>query len=445
MTTIAIEKPKKTRKAILRLNPIRPVPSGSKQSCEQVRNPVKPNLVVPAAAQSSGSVEAKEWLKPGIILPDRTAQHKSGEASAPVEPRPDLPTGPTTQDSAEAIEALNPRLRMPSRIPNQTSAEANHLVKPAVALPGGPDYIPHSTKGIADRADTVLRIVAMFREWKSLVSMATPISNRRLAYARDVLGFGANAARRASINEAKRGGVPKADISKMEAEYKASRVQCRKDAQQILTIIDRNTAIATGIKKGKPKAIPERLQTAATVLDEYARNTYLTMHMLTAPRDQRIEEMKRLAATLPGASIAQGQIRGFGLNGFAKIVAETGDLSNYSNPGKVWKRFALHVYNGRALSTWRKKLGKDKKTLTAEQWGEAGNSCHRTATIRSIGDPMLMAGGMRDIYKARRAAKEGCFETKGHSDNDARRYVCKRLLREVWKAWNRESAAIDVV
>lgn len=163
-------------------------------------------------------------------------------------------------------------------------------------------------------------------------------------------------------------------------------------------------------------------------------------------RDGIEKEMRKAARRLPSWRWAEG-VRGLGDLGFAVIVAECGDLGNYSNPAKVWKRLGLAPIEkggvSMAASNWRKKGG-----LTAEEWSAAGYSPRRRAEIFAcVGDPLfrsqsVVVGPYRQVYDRRRqrTAETHADWTAGHSHGDAIRIMTKELLRDLWLAWNGERA-----
>ncbi len=65
------------------------------------------------------------------------------------------------------------------------------------------------------------------------------------------------------------------------------------------------------------------------------------------------KKMVKAAGRLPVYGWWAGH-RGCNGQGLANIIAETGDLSNYDSPCKVWKRMGMAPYKGKAPSTWRK-------------------------------------------------------------------------------------------
>ncbi len=165
-------------------------------------------------------------------------------------------------------------------------------------------------------------------------------------------------------------------------------------------------------------------------------------------------------------------IRGCNCLGLAIIIAETGDLSKYANPGKVWKRLGLAPVKEKSCSTWRKEGG-----LTAGDWVSAGYCPRRRSVVWNVGEALIKNnkdGEYRRLFLCRKrleiekAEKEGlevvtttkatadAWEKVGlprpavvrmydkkkhrgvaHIHNRAKRYMEKRLIRELWKVWRR--------
>lgn len=159
-------------------------------------------------------------------------------------------------------------------------------------------------------------------------------------------------------------------------------------------------------------------------------------------RDDCERDMKRIVKRLPIYAWTK-PVRGLGEVGVAVIIGECGDLANYSGPAKVWKRLGLAPFekNGvtMAASNWRKKGG-----LDADDWTAYGYSPRRRAEMYAvIGDPLfrqqtIINGPYRQAYDARRArtAETHPDWTKGHSRDDALRVMTKKLLADLWCAWN---------
>ena len=161
--------------------------------------------------------------------------------------------------------------------------------------------------------------------------------------------------------------------------------------------------------------------------------------------DQRSDcekQMKKMAKELPVWSWVK-EIRGFGELSLAGIIGETGDLNNYSTPSKLWKRLGLAVING----------GRQRKVAGVEAL-EHGYAPQRRSLVWNLGDTMIK-GVIRKvndddgedtgervslneygaIYLARKAYESERVETKAHAHNRAKRYMEKRLILDLWKAW----------
>lgn len=155
--------------------------------------------------------------------------------------------------------------------------------------------------------------------------------------------------------------------------------------------------------------------------------------------------------------------RGFGWVGLMQIIGEAGDLWNYANPAKLWKRFGLGLIGSGE---------RQRKFTEAAKALEAGYSPTRRSLMYVIGDSLIKPQGpYRDLYLQRlaiehaKAIAEGLIPatttastvaswverglpalskvsklTKdhrgaGHMAQRAQRYVEKRLLRDLWRAW----------
>lgn len=151
------------------------------------------------------------------------------------------------------------------------------------------------------------------------------------------------------------------------------------------------------------------------------------------------KEMVKLAKQLPIAAwVEQPEQNGFGLKSLAIIIGECGDLNNYANPAKLWKRMGCAPFKGKMPSTWRS----SKPSLTALEWTELGYSPWRRSVAWVIGD-CLMKGNKTGPYRqrydeAKAAAKVSHPDwTDGHAHNHALLLCVKRLLRDLWAEWRR--------
>ena len=175
-----------------------------------------------------------------------------------------------------------------------------------------------------------------------------------------------------------------------------------------------------------------------------------------APFDQlradKEKRMEKLAATLPAADWVES-IRGAGMLGLATIIAEAGDLSNYSNPAKLWKRLGFAPYDGFAGSTWKRESWRPRK-LEKDEWIENPFSGQRYALMHQIAVWLVNAqwiaagksgtetgkpnGPYGEIYAARRAHTAITHPdwTKGHSRMDGVRIAMKAFLKNLHVEWH---------
>lgn len=173
-----------------------------------------------------------------------------------------------------------------------------------------------------------------------------------------------------------------------------------------------------------------------------------------AERARHEKEMTALAKQLPVASWVES-VSGFGLLGLATIIAETGDLSNYSNVAKVWKRLGFAPYKGRAGSSWKRpSWHKGDAALTADEWIENPFSGRRYSLIHVISVWLLNKqwigaaktddgvgkpnGVYGDVYAKRRVHTAVTHPdwTKKHAQMDALRIMMKKVLKDLWLEWN---------
>lgn len=171
-----------------------------------------------------------------------------------------------------------------------------------------------------------------------------------------------------------------------------------------------------------------------------------------------------LAQLLPVWGSFARDIRGFGPGSLAVIVGESGDLAAYPTHSKLWKRMGLAPFlkDGVALSgmQWRLRGG-----LSKDDWAAFGYSPVRRSRMFSIGDTLIKQnrGDYRAIYDFRKAYERAMAEAAGLtvapaakipkkraaefvSDGAvharAQRYMEKRLLRDLWRAWRRAGESV---
>jgi hypothetical protein len=173
------------------------------------------------------------------------------------------------------------------------------------------------------------------------------------------------------------------------------------------------------------------------------------------------KHMKALAQQLPVWEWAEG-VRGFGPVSLATIVAEAGDLSNYDNPAKLWKRMGLAVMDG-------VRQGGLLKSASKEAWIVHGYNRARRSRMWNVGDALIKGnqeGPYRTAYLARkeyeRAKAEAAglivapaakipakrvdeFMSEGHVHRRSQRYMEKLLLKHLWQEWRRAATVVSPI
>lgn len=224
------------------------------------------------------------------------------------------------------------------------------------------------------------------------------------------------------------------------------------------------------------KVIKEVIKGGSTA-DVPTRHKIIVVHKSIAVYDDEEKRFKKLMVeqfqSLPISDWveAKGQ-RGFGVFSAAKIIGETGDLFDYSNPAKLWRRLGLAPFTKDGVikmgATWRKS-GKDKVSLNASDWTEYGYSPRRRSMMWNVTDS-LMKLNQDGPYKTRydevkervleaRHPRTLCHKCKGSgvsesggkcanckgggqkrgwADNHAKLLASKLLVKEFWVEWTKE-------
>lgn len=222
-------------------------------------------------------------------------------------------------------------------------------------------------------------------------------------------------------------------------------------------LMKRASAVCVEVMSGAPAS---EASIAVTLICE----TQLSLLPLVEEKQKATEKQIGAAVKrLPIATFVE-ETPGFGLLGLTQIIGEAGDLANYANPAKLWKRMGVGL-----ISTGEAQ----RRFKDAAKANEAGYSPKRRSVMFVIGDSMLKAKGpYRDLYLQRlavehaKAVSEGLIPatttaatvnswkerglpalTKvkkidpdihrgaGHMAKRAQRYMEKRLLRNLWRAW----------
>ncbi len=193
------------------------------------------------------------------------------------------------------------------------------------------------------------------------------------------------------------------------------------------------------------------------------------------------KKMAVLAKQLPVAAwVSSLDQRGFGILFLGIIIGETGDLANYANPAKVWRRLGCAPFtkDNETLmgATWKSRGGRKKgqTKLHAEDWEEFGYSPRRRSISYLIGEGIVKQNGegpyrvRYDEAKAlaaenhpdwtrcsvckgtKKNAKGGkCSNCKGtgivmmHCHLHGMLLATKLLLKNLWIEWNNGDRSYD--
>ncbi len=178
----------------------------------------------------------------------------------------------------------------------------------------------------------------------------------------------------------------------------------------------------------------------------------LAMEPLTEAIKTQEKLLTKFGKQLPVAEWANG-VSGLSPRFLAAIIGECGiGPGEFKSVSALWKRMGLAVIGG----------GRQRR-VTGDAAIEHGYVARRRALMWNIGDQVAVRQGIRNpkgedgkgtgavpinewgaLYLERKiyeAAREGI--TPMHAHNRAKRYVEKRLLRELWKAWRRASVGME--
>lgn len=178
----------------------------------------------------------------------------------------------------------------------------------------------------------------------------------------------------------------------------------------------------------------------------------LAMQPLIAAQGELEKVLAKLVRKTAVAEWAKG-VSGFGEVSLAGIIGESRvGPGNYRTVSSLWKRMGLAVIDG----------GRQRK-VTGDQALMHGYNAERRALMWNIGNCLIKAqvrnhkdedgkkiegsdyalGELGQLYLERKAylnERNATMETpltKPHIHNEAKRYIEKRLLRQLWQAWRR--------
>jgi hypothetical protein len=172
------------------------------------------------------------------------------------------------------------------------------------------------------------------------------------------------------------------------------------------------------------------------------RTTMIGIKAFNHMKEDLEDHMEEAAKKLPVADwVSQPDQRGFAYLFLAIVIGETGNLSNYANPAKVWRRLGCMpwTFEGetRMGSTWRYTKG-----LPSEEWVKFGYSKRRRSIAYLIGQNIKMQN--KGIYRARFDEAKLKYQEahpdykKGRCDRHGMLVATKLLLKNLWIEWQRK-------
>jgi hypothetical protein len=192
------------------------------------------------------------------------------------------------------------------------------------------------------------------------------------------------------------------------------------------------TGKAKGGKAAKNKFVVSEVARAAA----QAVTPVLAMHLKELEKSQKPydKEIEELAESLPVWSSYASGVRGFGPKLLGLIVGETGDFSNYANPAKIWKRMGVGVMPD----------GTRQRRVKGEEAIAHGYVAERRSLVFMLGDCLIKGNQdepYRKLYDERKAFElarlpDDAKGVKGWAHLRASRYMQKRVLVDLWKAWH---------
>lgn len=198
----------------------------------------------------------------------------------------------------------------------------------------------------------------------------------------------------------------------------AAQAQCRR-----FTEGDKKAAAALWAKAKKSDDIdPALAAVLAPFIDAISRFEKGTNETFGYGIKQITKELEKLAKATPYWPLIP---RGFGPLGLAGLIGEAGDPWGYHNPSALWKRMGLAVIDGK----------RQRKVADAEEAIRQGYTPRRRAWAYMTGDNMIRAKSpVCEVYRERKEKKIVEGWSKLHAHRDAKMFMVKRVLRDLWAA-----------
>jgi hypothetical protein len=211
--------------------------------------------------------------------------------------------------------------------------------------------------------------------------------------------------------------------------------------------VRKSRAVRKAILDGKTPADPDQ-QKLASDCEDAVLSSHAAMAGMQRSREFLEEEMQELGRLLPCQRLAE-DIRGFSVMRLAVLIGEAGDLGNYPSPAKLWKRFGVAPDAEYAMETKGGKTAIAKPRRRRSELWVVGDAIIK-AQVRKIVDDegkdtggRMSNGALGGVYLRRKEYERPRVETDLHARRRAQRYMEKRLLRDLWIAWNEETGHQD--
>lgn len=198
--------------------------------------------------------------------------------------------------------------------------------------------------------------------------------------------------------------------------------------------LDNPTRIASPEELGEDQALTDA-HTLSALAEPLTRPFMEARIPVRKYRRKCEKEMAEIVESLPIAGWIK-EIRGIGAIGAALVIGAAGrDLDQYGNPGKLWKRFGL--------------APGQRRTTDVEKAIEMGYSPARRSVAYNLSESLMKQndGEYRKLYLDRKAyLKERSPDWKdGKVHKEALRYLAKRFLRDMWRAWRGQKSVVHLM
>lgn len=282
--------------------------------------------------------------------------------------------------------------------------------------------------------DTIQGLCELQRKRISILKSRIMIENRTISTVATFLGF----------------------ATSMEEEERKARFD---EARKIIELVN------------KEKELKDLDQRQSDFIKSLVGSSYQAVDGFQLGLELLEKDIVKSAKLLPIADwVQETDQRGFGLKSFGIIIGETGNISNYPNPAKLWSRMGCAPYQSKgetlAGATWKSRTGnRDKNVhkLSTKEWEDYGYSPRRRSVMYVIGECLLKLnkGSYRKRYleskkivmeknlnnpdwkmnDCEKCAGEGCDKCLQFGKKCARAHnhgmllMSKLLLKNLWIEW----------